>query len=159
MTRVISDRQPHHMLLPSEVEIPSDDCYIESNHIRNIMMLLRSVRNTNGTHGASNTAGTTLYIKSVRRLYLTPLVTLSPEWGIPSCSTMRMRSGMGSTSIKHAPREYGDKRPIHVQLGLEEAGHDTRYIRYTRWGYGCVNGGAGTDLLPPQTFHGRMAAC
>ena len=36
------------------------------------MMLLGYVRNTNGTHGASNTAGTTSYIKSVRRLYLTP---------------------------------------------------------------------------------------
>ena len=60
---------------------PSDDCYIESNHIRNIMILLGSLRNTNGTHGASNSAGTTSYIKFVRRLYLTPFVTLFPEWG------------------------------------------------------------------------------
>ena len=37
------------------------------------MMLLGSVRNTNGTRGASNTAGTSPYIKSVRRLYLNPL--------------------------------------------------------------------------------------
>ena len=37
------------------------------------MMILRSIRDTNGTHGASNTAGTTSYIKSVCRLYLTPL--------------------------------------------------------------------------------------
>ena len=73
MIRVISDRQLHHMLSLSEVETPSDDCYIESNHIRNIMMLLGSVRNTNGTHGASNTARTASYIKSVRRLYLTPV--------------------------------------------------------------------------------------
>ena len=66
---------------------------------------------------------------------------------------------MGLTPIKRAPREYGDKRPTHVQLGLREAGHDNRDIRCTRWGYGCVTGGADTDLLPVQTFHGRMTAC
>ena len=125
MTRVISDRQLHHMLSTNEVETSSDDCDIESNHIRNVMMLLGFVRNTNGTHGASNTAGTTSYIKSVRRLYLTPFFTLSAGWGIPSCPKMRMRPGMGSRSIKRAPREYGDKDPIHVQLGLGEAGRDT----------------------------------
>ena len=89
------------------------------------MMLLGSVRKTNGTHGASNSAETTSSMKFVRRLYLTLFVTFLPEWGIPACSKMRIRPGMGPPSIKRAPREYGDKRPIHVQLGLGEAGHDT----------------------------------
>ena len=87
------------------------------------MTLFGSVRKTNGIYGDSDSAR----MKSVRKLYLTPFVTFSPEWGIPSSSKMRMRPGMRSKSIKRVPREYreyGDKRPIHVHLGLGEAGHD-----------------------------------
>jgi len=79
----------------------------ESNHINNVMVVSESIdesKKTKGTHGVSNSAGMTSYMKSVRRLYLTPLVTFSPEWGIPSCSKIRIRPGMGSTSMKRAPK-------------------------------------------------------
>ena len=78
------------------------------------MMLLGSVRNTNGTHGASNSAGTTSYIKSVRRLYLIPLRYSLSRMGDSILFTSENAFRDGLYVNKACAREYGDKRPIHM---------------------------------------------
>ena len=78
------------------------------------MILLGSVRNTNGTHGASNTAGTDLIHQVRPQAVLDPPSLLSLQNGDSILFKDENASRDGSTSIKHAPREYGDKRPIHM---------------------------------------------